>query len=132
MRRTDRLVSMFQKFVIFATAFFCMLTFALNPAVNTFSVHVCVLMLMLPLQYVASFLMNIPHELGHLLGGLLSGRRPYLIGFGPLQIVRRPDGSLRFGLISTPGIGGYCNTVTERSPAPFAAFFLGGPLLQLL
>lgn len=132
MRRTDRLVSLFQKIVVFATAFWCMLTFALNPSVDVFSVRVCLLMLMLPLQRVAFFLMVIPHELGHLLGGLLSGRRLYEIGFGPLQIVRRPDGRLLFGLLPTPGLGGHCNTVTERSPAPFAAFFLGGPLTQLL
>lgn len=110
----------------------CTLTLMPFFALDSFPFRMAVLMLLLPVLMLIDRLLALVHELGHLVGGLISGRRMHFVNVAGLHLLRRPDGSFRWGYAASPGMGGSCETVTEKSPAPFVLYLLCGPLMTLI
>lgn len=88
-------------------------------------------LLLMPLMYLLRYLLALIHEAGHMIGGWLTGRRMYSVSVAGWTLLRR-GGSLRWGYEATPGVGGLCAMVTDRTPQPFALYLLSGPLATLL
>lgn len=94
--------------------------------------HMLIVLLLLPVLICFEYLLALIHEAGHMLGGLLSGRRLYSLNVAGLRLLRCPDGSFRTGYAAAPGMGGSCTMVTDRPRAPFFLYFLSGPLSTLI
>ncbi|MFI3249551.1 MAG: M50 family metallopeptidase [Eubacteriales bacterium] len=81
-----------------------------------------------------SMLLTIPvHELGHLLGGKLSGYRFVFFRLGKLTLIRVPDGSLAFRWYTLEGTGGQCAMVSPDplGDSPYQLYLLGGSLANI-
>lgn len=74
------------------------------------------------------------HELGHLLGGLLSGYRFISFRVGSRVLVRWDEGLVwkRFSLVGTGGQCIMAPPVRSDDQFPFLRYLLGGPLMNLL
>jgi hypothetical protein len=74
----------------------------------------------------------VTHELGHLIGGLLTGYRPVSFRVFSIMLVKI-DGKWRYRHLSVPGTGGQCLMAPPRMKKngyyPFALYNLGGILL---
>lgn len=88
-------------------------------------------LMLIPVMYLLRYLLALVHELGHMIGGWLSGYRLYGVSVAGWSLVRR-GGTLRWGYDATPGAAGLCAMVREKSPMPFALHILCGPLATLL
>lgn len=99
---------------------------------NFFGLRFFLLVLLFLLMMVLNLPVAILHELGHMLGGLLSGQRLFYLCVGRLYIVRRASGQLRFAWRRTPGVSGACAMYSPRDGISPLALMLGGPLMNLL
>lgn len=75
------------------------------------------------------------HELGHLLGGLLSGYRFVWVQIAGLTVSRREDGRLRMGRMTTPGESGACMMEPPElkdGKMPYLLFGAGGVLANFI
>lgn len=99
---------------------------------GAFGLRFFLLVLLFLLMAVLSLPVALLHELGHMLGGLLSGQRLFYLCVGRLYIVRRASGQLRFAWRRTPGVGGACAMYSPRDGISPLPLLLGGPLMNLL
>ena len=77
------------------------------------------------LLFLASAAHMIAHETGHLIGGALSGYRLLFLQFGPLRVVRNPDGKLSMRWSSSRR--GQCVMIPgQTEPVKYKAYNAGG------
>lgn len=75
------------------------------------------------------------HELGHLVGGLMSGYRFVCIQIAGLTVSRAADGRLRIGRMNLPGANGHClmePPEIKNGKMPYRMLGAGGILANLI
>ncbi len=128
----NRVVRYAQEIILGLTLGYCALTICSFMESYTRLTFLLVALPLFPVAWGFGLFLSLVHEAGHLVGGLLSGRRMYYVSVAGHCLMRRPDGRFRRGYAATPGVGGVCSTVSEGSPQPFRLYLLLGPLSTLL
>lgn len=80
---------------------------------------------------IAMLLQLIVHEIGHMIGGLLSGYKIIFIRFGSLTLIKEEKWKLK--KFNVPGTGGQCiMQPTENKEFHYKLYFLGGVIMNAI